>query len=346
MTGAPGTTHAQGYALSASSSAKAPEVVETYGTSYTSSMSELLDPRLEGTIVLSCGRSIGIAEYGSRDGRAILWFPGTPGGCRQIPPLARQIAVQRNVRLIALERPGIGSSTPHLYDSVLGWAEDVGEVADKLGVERMGLIGLSGGGAYVMACAYHLADRVVGGAVLGSVAPACGDDAPPGGALGLAYRGRFLIHNTYGMLARMLWATTYSLRPVAGQAFDLFVGTMVDGDREVMQRPEMKQMFVDDMLRAARPQIHSLLFDVVLFTKPWGFSLRDIRVPIRFWHGDADNFVPLSHAEHQVALIPDAELRVRPREGHMGNLDASEEILDTLLALWPRGGHDPVVQTR
>jgi pimeloyl-ACP methyl ester carboxylesterase len=111
---------------------------------------------------------------------------------------------------------------------------------------------------------------------------------------------------------------------------------MPEGDQEVMQRPEMKQMFLDDMLRASRPQLHALVYDAVLFTRPWGFSVREIRVPIRFWHGDADSFVPLEHAEHLAALIPDTELRVRPREGHMGNLDAAEEVLDTLLGLWPR----------
>ena len=46
--------------------------------------------------------------------------------------------------------------------------------------------------------------------------------------------------------------------------------------------------------------------------------------------------VPLEHAEHLAALIPDTELRIRPREGHMGNLDAAEEVLDTLLGLWAR----------
>ena len=33
---------------------------------------------------------------------------------------------------------------------------------------------------------------------------------------------------------------------------------------------------------------------------------------------------------------PDSDLKIRPREGHMGNLDAAEEVLDTLLGLWPR----------
>jgi pimeloyl-ACP methyl ester carboxylesterase len=70
--------------------------------------------------------------------------------------------------------------------------------------------------------------------------------------------------------------------------------------------------------------------------------LRDIQVPIRFWHGDADHFVPLDHGEHQARLVPDSDLKVRPREGHMGSLDAAEEILDTILGLWPRRHARPV----
>jgi pimeloyl-ACP methyl ester carboxylesterase len=212
----------------------------------------------------------------------------------------------------------------------------VEEIADRFGLDRFGLVGLSGGGAYVLACAYQLVERVVGGAVLGGVAPARGDDAPAGGAVGFAARGRFFLQAFREPFAHALWATVYSLRPLASPVFDLFVSTMSEGDQEVMQRPEMKQMFLDDMLRASRRQLHALVYDAVLLTKPWGFSPREIRVPIRFWHGDADGFVPLEHAQHLAALIPDTELRIRPREGHMGNLDAAEEVLDTLLGLWAR----------
>ena len=110
---------------------------------------------------------------------------------------------------------------------------------------------------------------------------------------------------------------------------------MPEGDRKVFHRPEMKAMFIDDLNRASRQQLLAPVYDVVQFTRPWGFSLCDIRVPIRFWHGDADNIVPLAHAERMAALVPDAELRVRPGEGHIGNLAAAEEILDVILALWP-----------
>jgi len=294
--------------------------------------------RIEGTVELTDGRSIGFAEYGDPRGAVVFWLHGTPGGRRQIPPRARDIASERGIRLIGVERPGVGRSTPHLHRNVAGGARDIEQVADRLDVGRFGVIGLSGGGPYVLACAHELPERVVAGAVLGGVAPLCGEEAVSGGPADLARRMSPLLEAFHGPLGHLFWATVFALRPLASPAFDLFIGTMPEGDQQVMRRPEMKQMFIEDMLLASRPQLHAPIYDMVLFARPWGFSLKDVRVPIRFWHGDADHIVPLDHGEHQARLVPDSDLKVRPREGHMGNLDAAEEILETILGLWPRAG--------
>jgi pimeloyl-ACP methyl ester carboxylesterase len=299
-------------------------------------MEAIAAARMEGTVELSDGRSIGMAEYGDPDGEVIFWFHGTPGGRRQIPPRARDIASERGVRLIGVERPGVGGSTHHLHRSVAEGARDIEQVADRLNIERFGVVGLSGGGPYVLACAHELPERVVAGAVLGGVAPVCGEEAASGGAVALAARMRPLLEAFHQPLGHLFWASVFALRPLASQAFDLFISSMPEGDQEVMRRPEMKQMFIDDLLPASRSRLHAPIYDMVLFARPWGFSLRDIRVPIRFWHGDADHLVPLDHGEHQARLVPDSDLKVRPREGHMGSLDAAEEILDTILGLWPR----------
>jgi pimeloyl-ACP methyl ester carboxylesterase len=97
----------------------------------------------------------------------------------------------------------------------------------------------------------------------------------------------------------------------------------------------MKEFFIDDIVRGARRQFGAVPHDIVLFGRGWGFELAAITVPIHFWHGDADNIVPLAHGEHMASLVPGAELRVRPRESHLGGLAISEEVLDVVLADWP-----------
>jgi pimeloyl-ACP methyl ester carboxylesterase len=133
-----------------------------------------------------------------------------------------------------------------------------------------------------------------------------------------------------------LTGLVWTLRPLAYPALDLYARFSPEGDRRVFARPEIKAMFIDDLLTGSRTGLAAPIFDAVLFTRPWGFSVRDITVPIRWWHGDADHIVPLAHAEHMVSLLPDAELFVRPGESHLGTLGAAEEILGTLLALWDR----------
>jgi pimeloyl-ACP methyl ester carboxylesterase len=292
-------------------------------------------PRVEGSITLSDGRRLGFAEYGPATGKPILWFHGTPGARRQVPALARVAAVQRNVRLIALERPGVGFSTPHMYGTILDWARDVEEYASRVEVERFALIGLSGGGPYVLACAAWMPQRVVGGAVLGGVAPSRGEDATPGGVVGLAARVAPVLNLLREPIAHGLWLGAQAIRPFASQAFDLYMRTSPEGDKRIFSDPQMKAMLLDDLLRGSQSQLRAPIYDLVLFTRPWGFSVRDIVVPIQFWHGDSDNIVPLSHGTHLASLLGGSELSVRPGESHLGGLGAAGEVVDSLLRIWP-----------
>lgn len=291
-------------------------------------------PRIEGEILLAGGRRLGFAEYGDPAGRPVLWFHGTPGGRRQIPPAARIAADVLGLRLVALERPGIGASSPHLYPNVLGWAADAGEAADRLGIGEYACVGLSGGGPYVLACAHEHADRMVVGAVLGGVAPARGADAVAGGLVGALAPAAPVVGAVRAPLNLALWSAVQCVLPLRSLVFDLYVRTSPEGDRRVFRRPEMKEMFLDDLVRAVRRGVGAPLADLVLFARDWGFSPSGLQVPIRLWHGDADPIVPLRHGEHLASLIPDAKLRVRAGESHLGGLDAAEEVFLALLDEW------------
>ncbi len=140
-----------------------------------------LPPLSEYSIVLKDGRQLGVAEFGCADGLPVLWFHGSPGARRQIPFAARAFAEQHGIRLLGIERPGIGLSTPHLNHSVADWAGDIKQLVDDKRLQRFGLVGLSGGGPYLLATAHALPEQVIAGAVFDGVAPTLGDDAPEGG---------------------------------------------------------------------------------------------------------------------------------------------------------------------
>ncbi len=303
-------------------------------------------PRRDGTVKLADGRRLGFAEYGAEGGDAVLWFHGTPGARHQIAPDVNAIAGERNVRVITVERPGVGDSTPHLHGRILDWAGDIDQLTAQLGVDRFAIAGLSGGGPYVLACAHAFPDRVVAGAVLGGVAPTQGEDSADGGLVALANRFRLPLEWLREPLGYTLWGMVNLLMPFQDQAVGAYLRFQPPGDQEVFQRPGMKEMFLKDIATGARKRFHAVIYDVVLFTRDWGFSPRDGRVPIRFWHGDEDHIVPLVHGHHVASLMPDAEVYERPGESHLGALAVLDEVLDVLLGLWPdRAGALPAPAT-
>src|SRR3954469_3260928 len=104
-------------------------------------MATLLAPFVEGVVTVQHGRRLGFAEFGDPHGRAVLWMHGTPGARRQIPQAARLAAAELGVRLIGIDRPGVGHSTPHLYSSIADSADDIEQLLDRLGIGDFAMLG-------------------------------------------------------------------------------------------------------------------------------------------------------------------------------------------------------------
>ena len=297
-------------------------------------------PFSDDHIRLPDGRRLAYAEFGDPEGRAIFWFPGTPGARTQIPPSAPRIGRQRRFRVIGVDRPGFGGSSPHRKRTLESWASDIRHLADQLGIERFACVGLSGGGPYVLSCAHAHPERMVAGVSLGGVGPLhpadCrGADGAPGVPRHLYALARG-ISRFRGPVALWAGVAMKAAAPFAGTAYDLYVRLgPTAGDREVMRQPELKTMFIEDALMGISRGVRGPVWDICLFTRPWPFRPADIRVPIRFWHGDRDPVVPLSHSEHLTRVIPDAALTVVPGLGHFAGFAITPAVLDQLDALWP-----------
>ncbi|MGU3501599.1 alpha/beta fold hydrolase [Mycobacterium sp. C31M] len=298
-------------------------------------------PKLEGNIAVSADRQLGFAEFGDPQGRAIFWLHGTPGARRQIPAEARAYAELEKIRLIGVDRPGIGSSTAYQYPNVLAFAEDLRTIADTLGIGNFAVIGLSGGGPYTLATAAAMPERVVAAGVLGGVAPYIGPDGIASGLMNLGSTVAPVLEIA-GAPIRLAAATLIKfIAPVGSPALEIYARISPEGDRRLLGRPEFKAMFLDDLLNGGRKQLSAPFFDIVDFVRDWGFRLDEVKVPVRWWHGDADHIVPFAHGAHAVSRLPDAEMTVLPGESHLGGLGCAEEILRTMLDIWDRDGHDP-----
>ena len=291
-----------------------------------------------GESVVAAGRVLGWAEFGHPDGDPVLWFHGTPGARTQIPPSVDQVALQRGFRVIAVERPGTGVSTDHQYRRILDFAPDIEVLVDDLGIDRFGMVGLSGGGPYVLAVAHEMPDRVMVGSLLGGIGPTRGPDAVWSYTRGLRF-----ISPTLELLRSPLGA---ALSPIVGsletmgeQALGLFARIIGGSDREVLTEPDFGAMFINDLANAR--ELRAVAHDMALFSRHWGFLLQDVTPPVICWQGLADSIVPPSHGHHQAARLPNGQIRVRHGEGHFAGFSDAEAVLDAVREVWALESLEP-----
>lgn len=115
-------------------------------------------------------RAYDTGPTGRADELAVLWHGGTPNTGRPPTPLLADAAAL-GLRLLGADRPGYGGTTRDPDASIADVVPDALAVADALGVERFGVLGHSGGGPRVLACAALAADRVVAAVAVSSPAP-------------------------------------------------------------------------------------------------------------------------------------------------------------------------------
>lgn len=296
-----------------------------------SRLADAVRPRVEGTVAVRDGRRLSYAEFGDAGGEAFIWMHGTPGARRQIPFDARTFADRNGLRIIGIDRPGIGSSTPYLYPNILDWTHDLEILVDTLGIDTFRVIGLSGGGPYTLAAGAAMPQRVKALGVLGGVAPLVGPDAISGGIINIAPYAAPVLKVVRVPMGYAMSRAIRLIRPLAGAAIGGYAAIQPDGDKALLRELDFKNMFLDDLLNGARFQISAPMTDVVLFARDWGFTAAEVDVPVYWWHGDSDHIIPHAHGEHLAARLPQAVFATVPGQAHLGGLGIAPEVLTTLL---------------
>ena len=104
-----------------------------------------------------------------------------------------------------------------------------------------------------------------------------------------------------------------------------------DVDRAVLTG-ELAEDMVASAREAVRTGVEGWLEDDIAFTKPWGFGLEEISVPVMIWQGSADLMVPFSHGQWLASHLPGASAHLEEGEGHLSiAADALDRMLDELV---------------
>jgi pimeloyl-ACP methyl ester carboxylesterase len=289
----------------------------------------VLSPRLahrtDLAIRLRDGRGLGYAEWGDRDGSPLLYFHGWPGS-RLEGRLGDEAARANGVRLIAVDRPGMGLSDYQAGRTILDWPDDVAELATALGLERFAVLGISGGGPYAAVCAWKLSGQLTRAGIVSGLAPL----DVPGMVAGMGRQNRFAFQlvGRHAVLRRALFAvTTVSVRRRPAGVLERGVAPV---DSKYLDRPQVKEVLAESLSEAFRSGGRGSAWEMGLYARPWGFRLDEIGTPVHLWHGEQDANAPVAMGRHMASVIPDCQATFYPGEGHLHFVDRLPEILATV----------------
>ena len=280
------------------------------------------------TLLLKDGRQMGYAEFGDPNGKPVMFFHGTPGSRLTRHP-DESIATSLGVRIITIDRPGYGLSDFHPDNTLVNWTEDVIQLADALKIKQFAVIGVSGGGAYALACTSKIPERITQAGVISSISPL---NSQVTEGMNLTNRVLFGIAQYIPFLLNPLLSVTGLVDKDSQKLFDyVLINYFPVPDKEVLFRPAVRDMFLEDLPQAFHQGSHGFTLDMKILAQSWGFQLNNISRKVYLWHGEKDKNVPPNAGRYLANTIPDCEARFYPEEGHLLIFNYWQEILATLV---------------
>jgi pimeloyl-ACP methyl ester carboxylesterase len=271
----------------------------------------------QNLVQLQDGGVVAFQEYGDANGVPVIFCHGWPSSCT-MAQLTDEPARELCVRIISPDRPGISGSSLQPNRTLADWPRVAERLLDHLGIGEFRAIGISGGAPYVYATAGAMPERVRAIAVV-SGAPPIAELSNHEGLLRL-YRWMLALYKTQPQLLKTLFRLTrpvLSLRPpVRFRPLVLKMLMLQPWDAESLRDAAAFEAIFDSQRRAWCGSVEGVIADAQIYARPWGFSLEDIRVPVRLWHGKQDRAFSVRLAEEVAKRLPDCKARFIDEAGH------------------------------
>jgi pimeloyl-ACP methyl ester carboxylesterase len=267
---------------------------------------------------LADGRSLAWATWGTADGPPVVLLHRAPGSRLFDPDPQATAAV--GVRLLTLDRPGYGGTSPVSDPWRRDAALDVVALLDVLDLDDVAVIGWSGGGQFAVEAVAALEDRARSLSLVATPAP---DDEVPWLDDEMRPLSEAVRTDPVGAMPAVLEAVGF----IVAHPDEMAAADPSLADAELRTSPDVLGALVTMTREGLRAGPHGSAFDVVAGSRHDPLPLDRIRVPAQLWYGDQDP-IGIEHARWYERRLAHATLTIIPGAGHLLPLQHWREILD------------------
>jgi pimeloyl-ACP methyl ester carboxylesterase len=266
-------------------------------------------------LVLANGATIALSEYGDPGGAPVFFCHGWPSS-RTMAELADDAARDLGVRIISPDRPGIRDSQFQPDRRLIDWPPFLNEIADRLGIGRFRLLGISGGAPYAYASAWMTPERIEKIAIVSGAPPLDGLNDLDG--LLPIHRRMLVLREKNPRLLKLLF---HLARPFVAMRMPLRLRPLLlkflqPCDANVLRESRAFDVCFESARQAWRSSAEGVMTDAEIYATPWGFPLEEIQVPITLWHGMKDRTFAPRLAEGVARRLPNCEFHLIEDAGH------------------------------
>ncbi len=273
----------------------------------------------DGRVRLADGRWLGYREYGQPVGPVVFYFHGTPGSRLELS-LCDDECLGSGARVISVDRPGIGLSTYQQGRRILDWPCDIEQLAAALdlGDAQFGIVGMSGGAPYALACALRMPHRLKHVVLVSGHAPM---DAP-GVCAGNQDRLIELVDRRPRLSKLAIGISSRRLDRRPDKVLKKITSGWTAADRRlVLCNPKHRRQLIANLDQSMRCGPSGVVTDVRLLARPWCFPLSAIQgVSVSIWQGACDRIATPSMGRYFHEQIAGSELIIDPQGGHVTTL--------------------------
>lgn len=263
-------------------------------------------------IIYPSNRVLSFSDIGPEKGLPVIAFPPTSGSRLQVHPDI-SVLFDLNIRLITVDKPGIGYSTTVENYDLQYVAEYIEALADQLSLESFALLGLCGGTAHALSASSILKERVLHTTLISSVSPYQSVDLFKGSKSSHLIE---LATRIPQLLYPLITLSVSNLMKESDKYYTQLFPQLCESDKQAILKSDFNDNFLLSLRECMRQGPKAFCDELALLGKDWGIDFALVTQPITFWHGKEDHYVPIHLIQFFSDKFVNAELIEVEECGH------------------------------
>ncbi len=285
-------------------------------------------------LILPDGRKLAYAEFGKLDGHPVLYCHGSYSTRLEPLLIGEEVFRQYGLRVIAVDRPGMGESDLHPNREYTDFTKDIVLLADALEVEKFSALAISGGSPYAAVCAAKIPQRL-SKVVLVSGSWQIDKEVikeigfPMNLMWQVALRMPFLLTFVVKLMVKLMSQDPKDGYDENSPPPNDFMPAV---DHAAIANPERMVVYKQAVMESVKQGVKGAAWDVRLNVRDWDFDLDEIQIPILLFHGELDKNMSLARVQRVANQLHDAQLVTFPEDGHISTYaNHFDEIAQALM---------------